>query len=110
MVSMGYTDEEFLKLIEKANRLVPYAFYIVDSFGMMKEKDLLRYFMLAETNLNKGICLGFHPHNNLQLAYANSRKFIEDGYRAETYFRCQCDGNGAGRRKSERGADGVPYE
>lgn len=77
MVSMGYTDEEFLKLIEKANRLVPYAFYIVDSFGMMKEKDLLRYFMLAETNLNKGICLGFHPHNNLQLAYANSRKFIE---------------------------------
>ena len=60
MVSMGYTDEEFLKLIEKANRLVPYAFYIVDSFGMMKEKDLLRYFMLAETNLNKGICLGFH--------------------------------------------------
>ena len=59
MVSMGYTDEEFLKLIEKANRLVPYLYVYLFSFGMMKEKDLLRYFMLAETNLNKGICLGF---------------------------------------------------
>lgn len=38
MVSLSYTDEEFLRLINYANKIGPYAFYIVDSFGMMKRK------------------------------------------------------------------------
>ena len=66
MVSMSYSDQEFLSLIEKTNELSPFAFYIVDSFGMMEEKDLLRFFFLADTNLSHHIYLGFHSHNNLQ--------------------------------------------
>ena len=49
----------------------PYAFYIVDSFGMMKEKDLIRLFYTVEHNLSESICIGFHSHKNMQLAYSN---------------------------------------
>lgn len=45
MVSLNYTDEEFLNLIQLSNVFSPYAFYIVDSFGVMKRKDLIRFFI-----------------------------------------------------------------
>lgn len=73
MVSLNYNDEEFLSLIRAVNEIEPYAFYIVDSFGMMKGKDLIRLFHLVEHNLNKEIKIGFHSHNNLQLAYSNAQ-------------------------------------
>ncbi len=76
MVSLSYTDEEFLDLIKRVNEIEPYAFYIVDSFGMMKEKDLTRLFYMVEHNLNKDISIGFHSHNNLQLAYSNAQKLV----------------------------------
>lgn len=77
MVSLNYTDEEFLDLIHRANELEPYAFYIVDSFGMMKRKDLTRLFYLVEHNLNEKIKIGFHSHNNLQLAYSNAQSLVD---------------------------------
>ena len=43
MVALSYTDQEYLELIEKANQLRPYAFYLVDSFGTMKRKEMLRF-------------------------------------------------------------------
>ena len=73
MVSLSYTDEEFLNLIHSVNELEPYAFYIVDSFGMMKEKDLTRLFYMVEHNLKENIWIGFHSHNNMQLAYSNAQ-------------------------------------
>ncbi len=73
MVSLNYTDEEFIRLIHKANEIQPYAFYIVDSFGKMKQKDLMRLFCLVENNLDKDISIGFHSHNNMQLAYSNAQ-------------------------------------
>ena len=71
MVSLSYTDEEFLDLIKRVNDFKPYAFYIVDSFGMMKGKDLRRLFYTVEHNLSEDIIIGFHSHNNMQLAYSN---------------------------------------
>ena len=71
MVSLSYTDEEFIDLIKKVNNFEPYAFYIVDSFGMMKEKDLIRLFYTVEHNLSDKVHVGFHSHNNMQLAYSN---------------------------------------
>lgn len=73
MVSLNYSDVEFLNLIELVNNINPYAFYIVDSFGVMKPKDLLRLFYLVEHNLKKSIWIGFHSHNNLQLSYSNAQ-------------------------------------
>lgn len=77
MVSLSYTDEEFLDLIRRVNELEPYAFYIVDSFGMMKRKDLTRLFYLVEHNLNENIKIGFHSHNNMQLAYSNAQSLVD---------------------------------
>lgn len=72
MVTLSYTDEEFLELIKKTNEINPFAFYIVDSFGMMKSKDLTRLFYTIEHNLCTDIAIGFHSHNNMQLAYSNA--------------------------------------
>lgn len=77
MVSLRYTDNEFLNLINEANRINPYAFYIVDSFGEMKRKDLTRLFYMVEHNLNDTIQIGFHSHNNMQLAYSNAQRLVE---------------------------------
>ncbi len=74
MVSLAYSDEEFLTMIYRVNEFKPYAFYIVDSFGMMKEKDLTRLFYVVEHNLDEEIWIGFHSHNNMQLAYSNAQK------------------------------------
>ena len=77
MVSLCYSDREFLDLIEKANNLSPYAFYIVDSFGTMKRRDLTRFFYMVEHNLSPVVRIGFHSHNNLQLAYSNAQRLVE---------------------------------
>lgn len=76
MVSASYSDEEFINLIQLVNELKLYAFYIVDSFGMMKEKDLIRFFYMVEHNLDSNIRIGFHSHNNMQLAYSNAQKLV----------------------------------
>ncbi len=76
MVSLSYSDEEFLETIHIVNDFEPYAFYIVDSFGMMKGKDLTRLFFMVEHNLKESIWIGFHSHNNMQLAYSNAQQLI----------------------------------
>lgn len=77
MVSMSYSDEEFLDLIQKANDIEPYAFYIVDSFGTMKNKELISRYYMVENNMMKNIWIGFHSHNNLQLAYSNALSLLD---------------------------------
>lgn len=73
-VTLAYSDNEFLSMISRVNELKPYAFYIVDSFGMMKGKDLTRLFYVVEHNLDSDIWIGFHSHNNMQLAYSNAQQ------------------------------------
>lgn len=77
MVTINYADIELLELVNKVNKINPYAFYIVDSFGVMKKNDLLRLFYLIDNNLNKNINIGYHSHNNLQLAYSNAQTLVE---------------------------------
>ena len=72
-----YSDKEFLELIERVNLLKPYSFYIVDTLGTIKGTELMRLFQLADNNLAEGIKIGFHSHNNLQLAFANAQELIK---------------------------------
>ena len=72
-----YSDEALLKLIARINELKPYAFYLVDTLGIMYKNDLLRMFYLIEHNLDKHITLGFHSHNNLQLSFANAQELMQ---------------------------------
>lgn len=73
---MGYSDAELLNLIEKVNKVHPYAFSIVDTFGSMMENDLLRINSLVEHNLDKTIRIGLHLHENLGLSYSLAQSFI----------------------------------
>lgn len=77
MASLNYNDEEFLDLIHRVNEIFPYSFYIVDSFGVMKKKDLIRLFYMVEHNLNDGIVIGYHSHNNMQLSYSNAQALVD---------------------------------
>lgn len=77
MLSLSYSDEEFVQLIMLANEIDPFAFYIVDSFGSMDAEDLVRYYDLTKNNLNSNINIGFHSHNNLQLSYSNTLMLLK---------------------------------
>ena len=72
MVTKNYTEIDFLSLVEKVNQLNPHAFYIVDSFGSMTLNEFQNYMMFADSKLNEKIILGYHSHNNMQLAFSNA--------------------------------------
>lgn len=78
MVITSYSVDEFCELLNLANEINPYAFYIVDSFGSMKSDAVRKYSALANYILNEDIILGFHSHNNLQLAYSNAQLFVQE--------------------------------
>jgi len=75
MVTKNYSDDEFLSLIKEANKLDIHAFYIVDSFGSMSLPEFRKYVDFADTHLRKGLHLGYHSHNNMQLAFSNAIDF-----------------------------------
>ncbi len=77
MLTMRYTDEELDLIIRESNKMNAYAVYFVDSYGYMQEKDIYRFVEKFDKALNNDICIGFHAHNNMNLAYANALKFIE---------------------------------
>lgn len=76
----GYSDQEILSFLEKINKLHPYAYSIVDTFGTMYAGDVRRIANLVDYNLDKDIKLGFHGHNNLLMANANAQEFISEMY------------------------------
>ncbi|MBI9008557.1 MAG: aldolase catalytic domain-containing protein [Tenericutes bacterium] len=96
MVAANYSDLEYLKLIELSNEVKPYAFYVVDSFGVMKENDVIKYFFMADYNLDKEIYVGFHSHNNLQLSYANAIALLKVNTQRELIIDSSIHGMGRG--------------
>lgn len=66
----AFTDDEYLEIIDRVNKLNPFGFSIVDTFGAMRQEDLGRIYYLIEHNLNCNITLGVHLHENLGLAYS----------------------------------------
>ena len=73
-----FSDEEMISLINKVNKLEPYAVTIVDTYGLMHSNKLLHYCNIMNQHLNKGIVLGYHAHNNFQLAYSNTIAVMEN--------------------------------
>jgi 4-hydroxy 2-oxovalerate aldolase len=72
-----YSDEEFIDTISLFNDLEPESIYIVDSLGVIKRRQFLRLVYLADNNMDPGIALGYHSHNNLQQAMGNAEAFVE---------------------------------
>lgn len=75
--TLAYSDEDLLMLAEDINRVKPVGVSVVDTFGAMYEEDLERILLILDKALDQGICLGFHSHNNQQMAFANSMYFIK---------------------------------
>lgn len=73
----GYTDLEIIHIINKVNEIQPFAFTIVDTFGTIQKKDLVRIYQMLENNLKKEIEIGLHLHENLSLAYSLAQYFVE---------------------------------
>lgn len=73
----SYTDEDMLKLIGLVNKVKPYAVSMVDTYGLMHPEDLLHYYKIMDEHVLPEIGIGFHAHNNFQLAYANALAFLE---------------------------------
>ena len=72
-----YSDKEFIEGLEKFNALQPTGVTIVDTFGMIKRKHFLRLAALADNNLDPGIALCYHAHNNLQQAFGNAEALVD---------------------------------
>ena len=96
MVSLSYSDEEFLDLLKRVNEIKPYAFYIVDSFGTMKRKELIRLFYTVEYNLSDEIAVGWHSHNNMQLSYANAQTLADIHTKKDIIIDASIHGMGRG--------------
>lgn len=103
MLTMRYTDEEIEQLINASNEMNAYALYIVDSYGYMMPMDIERLFKKYDERLDNNIAIGFHAHNNMNLAFSNALFFIN----IETERRLIVDscalgmGQGAGNLQTE---------
>ncbi len=103
MLTMRYTDEELKMLIDRANEMGAYALYFVDSFGYMQAEDVERLFTLYDKRLNPEIRIGFHAHNNMNLAFSNVQHFLRiAGKRKVIVDACATGmGQGAGNLQTE---------
>lgn len=92
----SYDDESLLQLLKDVNELKPYAFYLVDTLGVMYRHDMRRFFYLIDNNLAQDICLGFHSHNNLQMSFANAQEMIRLANKRSIIIDSSCYGMGRG--------------
>ncbi len=74
----GYSDPEMEELTKRVNDLDFYAMSIVDTYGLLDRSALLHYFSIMDKYLSDDVRIGYHAHNNFQLAYANSICLIEE--------------------------------
>jgi len=92
----SYTDYEILDLISKVNSIKPYTFSIVDTYGLLHREKLFRYFYLMDSNLCNDIYIGYHSHNNFQLAYSNSIEILSINTERTIVLDGSCYGMGKG--------------
>lgn len=91
-----YSDRELIDGIEKFNNLNPTGLTIVDTFGTIKKKNFVRLVSIADNNLNEGIKLCYHAHNNLQQAYGNAEAMVEMNLKREIVIDACVFGMGRG--------------
>jgi 4-hydroxy 2-oxovalerate aldolase len=75
--TLNYSDDELLGLIKNINKIQPYSFGIVDTYGAMYVNDVTRIYYLIDNNLNEETAIDFHSHNNYQLSFAFAQEIIK---------------------------------
>jgi len=76
MLTMRYSDKELDMVLGMTNDMGAFACYFVDSYGYMEPKDIHRLFRYFDGKLDKNVKIGFHAHNNMNLAYSNVISFV----------------------------------
>ncbi len=102
-----YSDRDIKTLASLVNTISPYAVSVVDTYGLLHDEELLRYFKLLDQALAPRIALGYHAHNNLQLAYANCITVIKGTNASKSQRTLLLDGSLCGMGKS---AGNAPLE
>jgi len=69
-------DNSFLDLLDGLDDTIDY-FYMVDSFGGVFQQDVIETINLVKSKTN--VKLGFHGHNNLEMALANTITAMNEG-------------------------------
>ena len=77
MVTIDYTVDDYADLVQNIAKLKPYAVSIVDSFGYMLKEDFRNYFRILDNLLDKDTIVGFHSHNNMNLAFITAQDILE---------------------------------
>ncbi len=75
--TLAYSDEDLKDLAGCMNDFKPVSVSVVDTFGAMFEEDLDRILDVLCEHLDNDIKIGFHAHNNQQLAFSLSQHFIK---------------------------------
>ena len=78
MVSItSYDDDDILKFTDAVNKIKPFAVSIVDTYGLMHKEQVFHFFELLDEHLDGSIAIGYHSHNNFQLAYSNTIEILK---------------------------------
>ena len=77
MVTIDYSVDEYAKMTKEIAKIQPYAVSIVDSFGYMLKSDFRQYFKILDNLLAPEVVVGFHSHNNMNLAFITAQDILE---------------------------------
>lgn len=94
--AMSYSDQEWIEFIDIVNRIKPYAFAIVDTYGSMECDDLERIFRFIDARLDKDITISLHSHNNRDQAKDLAKRLIEISADRKIVLDSTLDGIGMG--------------
>lgn len=72
-----YGKEDIEKLAKAANDIGIDTVSLVDTYGLMYREDVKKYFNWLNEYLDKSISIGYHSHNNFQLAYSNTALILD---------------------------------
>jgi len=96
MVTLRYEESEIEYLIDSSNKMNAYALYFVDSYGYMTNSDVNRLFRKYDKSLDEKIHIGFHSHNNLNMAFSNVIEFVKESGNRNIIIDSTCLGMGQG--------------
>ena len=97
-----YKEKDLIKLCKRANYIGADACYVVDSFGSMFPEELEKIIPIFDEEVDPNIQIGFHSHNNIQLSFGLSIKFINEMKRDIVVDSSLSGiGRGAGNTKTE---------
>ncbi len=98
-----YNEVELIEMITLFKKLDPKAIYMVDTYGIIENSEFLYYYYIYKNHIEGNQFIGYHAHDNLNLAYANCVTFIKEKNEKNIYIDSSIMGMGknAGNTKTE---------